>query len=341
MRPVALDALSTVLWPKYIFKQDTSIVDLYGAYLANTFFRQIKDSDSRQKATLSSLRDSIKEGSWPLPICTAVETSVDNHWVTFTPFEVGSDTLHFHIPTWAFGRKFSGGISTDYAPEQSLGYFMGIWGSALSGSIEDILGTLSGLNPLLMHTIKDALVTIGASDIRWAAIKIHNPLYGSPDSPHRKRNISELILMDGGYAYNIPITPLVKKERAVDIIIIMDASQGVHNGNQDFKKAIADISNQGIALPPIDFSTDINSSISIFADPTNPKVPTIIYIMPYKEDGFDPSFDPTKEFSTTYKTADFSYKESDIDKLTGLIRYSIASKKDTIIGTIKDVIAKK
>ena len=95
MRAFSIGALSTALWPKYIFEQDTSIVDLYGVYLANTFLRQINNAAARQKVAFSSLGDSIQDGSWPFPLCTAVETSVDNHWVTFTPYEVGSDTLHF------------------------------------------------------------------------------------------------------------------------------------------------------------------------------------------------------------------------------------------------------
>lgn len=340
MRPVSIEALSSALWPKYIFHQDTSIVDYYGAYLANTFFRQIPDKVDRQKATLSSLGNLIKDGSWPFPLYTAVETSAENHWVTFTPFEVGSDTMHFHVPTWSFGRKFSGGISIDYAPELSLGYFMGLWGSALSGSLEDMLSSVEGLNSLLMNALTNVLVDSGTADFRWAEINIHNPLHGYPHSSHRTRNITDLVLMDAGYIYNLPLPPLLKKERAIDIIIILDVSQDVHKGNTEFKKAIADLTVQGIQLPPINLR-NIKQPISVFADPDNSYVPTIIYIVPTKESEYDPSFDPAKEFSTTYNVANFAYNKEAIDKMTGLIRYTIAKNRESIYQSIKDTLAKK
>ena len=342
IKPFGIDAASDVLWPKYIFGQDTSIVDLYGIYLANTFFRQLKDDNTRQAVVFSSLGDYIKDGAFPFPLCTAVETTIDNNWVTFTPFEVSCDSLNFSIPTWSFGRRFSAGLSTDYAPEQSLGFFMGLWGSALSGSIQEMLEVSAGsLNPLLYNTLNKFIIEIGISDLRWAAIKIHNPLYGSVDSPYKMRNMPELIFTDAGYAYNIPITPIVKKERAVDIMIIMDASQNVHEGTPDFKKAVADFNNQSIPLPQIDFTQEIQQPVTIFRDTTNNNTPVIIYVIPCKETGYDSSFDPAKEFYTTYKTSDLSYDRTAVEKLTGLIRYSIANNKDRIIRAIQEVAEKK
>jgi phospholipase A2 len=340
MRTVSVNALSSILWPKYIFNQDTSIIDYYGAYLANTFFRQIPDNINRQKVTLSSLGDLIKDGSWPFPLYTAVETSAENHWVTFTPFEVGSDTMHFHIPTWSFGRKFSNGMSVDYAPEQSLGYFMGLWGSALSGSLEDMLNSVEGLNPLLTNALTNVLIDSGLADCRWAEINIHNPLHGYPLSSYRTRNIKDLIFMDAGYIYNIPLPPLLKEERAIDIIIVLDVSQDVHKGNTEFKKAITDLTIQGIQLPPINLR-NIKQPISVFTDPDNSHIPTIIYIVPTVEIGYDPLFDPAKEFSTTYNVANFAYSKEAINKITGLMRYIITKNKNLIYQTINDTIAKK
>lgn len=342
MRVFSVDALSAVLWPKYIFEQSTGLIDLYGTYLANTFLRQINDDVARQKMTFSSLGIRIKDGSWPFPLCAAAEGSIDDHWFTFTPYEVGSDSLHVQIPTWAFGRKFAGGVSVDYAPEQSIGFFMGLWGSSLSGSIQDMLDAESqSLNPLLFHTLSDALIDIGAADLRLAAVKMHNPLYGVSGSSYRARNIIDLVFMDGGYIYNLPLPPLVKKERVVDIIIFMDSSEDVHKGTPEFKKAIADMTAQGIPLPSIDFTAILQNPVSIFADPTNPKAPVIIYVLALKQDGYDPSFDPAVNFYTTYKTTKLSFAQADIDKLVGLIRFSLAANKDAIIDAVKDVIAKK
>lgn len=342
MHPFSIDALSTVLWPKYIFGEDTSIVDLYGVYLANTFFRQIKNTTSRQKVTFSSLGKSIKDGTWPFPLATAAETSVDNHWVTFSPYEISCDTLGFILPTWAFGRKFVSGTSIDYAPEQSLGFFMGLWGSALSGTIQEMLDTeAQELEPLLYHTLSNVMKETGIGDIRFAGIKIHNPLYGLESSSYRARNMRQLVFMDAGYIYNLPLPPLFKKERAIDIIIIMDASQDVHQGTPDFRNAISDLRQQGYPLPTIDFDGLVEKPIHIFSDPTNPQAPILIYIVPVKQDGFDPVFDPAIEFDKTYATSNFSYKQNPIDKLADLIRFTIAANKDSLLSTIQGGIARK
>ena len=60
-------------------------------------------------------------------------------WMEITPFEVGSSFLKTYIPTWAYGRKFKDGNSTNAPPEQTLGYFMGIFGSAFEISLKDIV----------------------------------------------------------------------------------------------------------------------------------------------------------------------------------------------------------
>jgi len=40
------------------------------------------------------------------------------------------------VKTWAFGRKFENGISTDFAPEQPLEFYLGIFSSAMNSSLE-------------------------------------------------------------------------------------------------------------------------------------------------------------------------------------------------------------
>lgn len=338
MRMFSIDSLASSLWPKYLFRQDTGIVDIYGIYLANTFLSTIKNKIDRQRVTFSSMAPLVRNGSWPFLLCTGVETSIDNHWVTFTPFEVSCDSLHFNMPTWAFGRKFINGNSADFAPEPSLGFFMGLWGSALSGSIQEMIDTtIHQLNPILYNTISKILLNIGLSEFRMASIKIKNPLYGLETHSYRDRNLTDLIFMDAGYAYNLPLPPVLKKERAADIIIILDVSEDVHEGAGELKKAITDLTEQGVNLPQIDFSTILQHPVTVYKS-ENPQTPTLIYVVPLKQDSYDPTFDPKDEFSTTYKTSRFSYDKKSIDKLTGLIRHTIRNYKDTILGTIKEVL---
>lgn len=139
----------------------TGAVDLYGSLLAHMLLTQ----QDKQLFTLSNVAESLKEGKYPLPIATAAtraevfttNTPAVQPWFEFTPFNVGSVELNSFIPAWAFNRKFlkglslptskvkTGDMSTEtpqYGREQSLGFLMGIWGSAFAFGMSDILQQL-------------------------------------------------------------------------------------------------------------------------------------------------------------------------------------------------------
>jgi phospholipase A2 len=338
MRVFSVDSLAASLWPKYVFRQDIGIVDVYGVYLANTLFSTIKNKVDRQRVTFSSLAHLVRDGSLPFPLCTGVETSIDNHWVTFTPFEVSCDSLGFSMPTWAFGRKFVNGASVDFAPEPSLGFLMGLWGSALSGSVQEMLDTtVHQLNPVLYNTVSKLLLNTGLSELRIASIKIKSPLYGLETHSYRDRNLTDLIFMDAGYAYNLPLPPLFKKERGVNVVIILDVSEGVYNGAGELKKAMMDLKESGFDVPTIDFSMTSDNPVKVYRS-NNPSIPTLVYVVPLKQKSYDPDFDPKDEFNTTYRTSRFSYDKKSVDKLTGLIRHTIKTYKESILGAIKDTL---
>ena len=92
----------------------------------------------------------------PFPIYTAV-TPLRNvepslfPWFEFTPYQIGTvlnagdNKTGMFVKTWSFGRKFKNGISADYAPEQSLEFFLGIFSSAMNSSLKETL------NMILFH----------------------------------------------------------------------------------------------------------------------------------------------------------------------------------------------
>ena len=45
---------------------------------------------------------------------------------------MGGAWLKYYVPMWAYGRVFKQGISQDDAPEKSLGFNLGTFGSAFS-----------------------------------------------------------------------------------------------------------------------------------------------------------------------------------------------------------------
>ena len=137
-----------------MFGQGVGPVDVFGAYLACRFLRHVPHEQDRVHIKFSHLQDQLASGMWPVPLCTAVQADHENHWVTFTPFEVSSQELNFSIPLWAMGRTFEGGNTTDFSPELDLGFLMGVWGSAFSGNLEEALKVYAAhINPMLYSEI--------------------------------------------------------------------------------------------------------------------------------------------------------------------------------------------
>ncbi|MFA6991090.1 MAG: hypothetical protein WC192_03485 [Candidatus Babeliales bacterium] len=334
--------LAHVLWPKYVFDQHTSIVDLYGVFLANTFFHNISSNNSgRQNIRLSDSQRHLTDGNSFFPIYTSIEIKgTDTHWATFTPYEFGIDDFNMYIPIWALGRKFKEGTSTNFAPEQSLGFLMGIWGSAGSGSATNLLGTQkTSISKTLFKALNDIFIETHVGVVRVAAVRVFNPLYGVTGAS--TRNLEKLTLMDSGYEFNLPFPPLLKKERKIDIIIVMDASANVHKGASALQQTVEYAKSRGIPFPSIKFDSITEKQVSVFADEGNTTAPTIIFLAPVKNYNYDAKFDPEKEFKTTYTTTKFIYNSKDVKKLSGLIRQNIIDNKSLIFDAIRNKIEQK
>ena len=126
----------------------------------------------------------------PFPIYTAV-TPLRNvepslfPWFEFTPYQIGT-ALHagdnktgMFVKTWSFGRKFKNGISADYAPEQSLEFFLGIFSSAMNSSLKETLNML--ISPTKLRAAATYLRSIpGAGyfypENRWRFSEVLNPM---------------------------------------------------------------------------------------------------------------------------------------------------------------------
>jgi cytosolic phospholipase A2 len=178
--------LLAMLLRKYIDGQYIRPVDFYGAVMfANPLLQGI--TNNKQSFALSDLVPSINNGQSPLPISTAVtggRAEENRLWFEFTPFEIGSYELNAFVPTWGFGRTFNNGVSTlpqrppwveaegitgkllnglktMQARQQSLGYLMGLWGSAFA---VDFKTTLDEVAQALLQwcpaTLHKSLITV-------------------------------------------------------------------------------------------------------------------------------------------------------------------------------------
>lgn len=337
-------AITDTFLQKYVYNQSLSIVDLYGVYLANKFFRNIHTDLGRQRVWFSELRDRIRDGSFMFPLCTAVEISQSKHkpiWYTFSPYEIGSDELGLYVPTWGFGRQFFEGVSTNSnnPPELRLGFFMGLWGSALSSTFKHMYDLkLKKIidNPIVRFAVEGTLKeTIGP--LQFAPINIMNPFYGMNQTAYN--DLEQLTFVDAGVAYNLPLVPLLNK-RSVDIIIVLDASESVHEGASQLRKAEKHMHELGIPFPPINYTNITKKAVTVFSD-SDPNIPIVMYVVPVKNAHHPELGDPEKEFTSTYKTANFSYSKRDAERLIDIVRYNVIDNKEIIVNAIKKKINQK
>ena len=167
-------------------------------------------------------------------------------WYEFSPYECFCEELHSGIPMWAVGRHFKDGKSVAAPghlplPEVRLPGLMGIWGSAfcatLSHYYKEIRPLLkgmtgfSGIDSMIEGRNKDLIRVhpIDPAGIPNYAIGMKDKLPSScPESIFRDEHLR---LMDSGMSNNLPIYPLLRPGRDVDIIVTFDASADIKREN--------------------------------------------------------------------------------------------------------------
>ncbi|KKK17368.1 hypothetical protein ARAM_004489 [Aspergillus rambellii] len=220
---------------------------------------------------LSNQRFNLFSGAHPLPIYTAVRHEIPLledadtgkkqmsekmmrksqkeawfQWFEFTPYEFFCEELNAGIPTWALGRHFNGGRNeiphgTSPIPELHVPGLMGIWGSAFCATlshyykeirpvIKGIAG-FGGIDSLIQGKSQDLIRVhpIDPATIPNFALGMKEQL--PPSCPESMFQSKHLRLMDAGMSNNLPIYPLLRPGRDVDVIIAFDASADIKQEN--------------------------------------------------------------------------------------------------------------
>lgn len=167
-------------------------------------------------------------------------------WFEMTPYEFFCEEFGAGVPTWAMGRKFEAGRDKPNEdgirlPEIRTPFLLGIWGSAFCATlshyyreIRPVIKSISGLGYIddLIWGHNDDLSKLHPIE----PATIPNFIYGMDDQlphtvpPHLKSQ--EFIqLMDAGMSNNLPIYPLLRPGRDVDIVVTFDASADIKTDN--------------------------------------------------------------------------------------------------------------
>ncbi len=346
--PSLLDGIAKKLVAKTINGQFLSSVDLYGDILANTLLRD--SGPDRLRTTLSESHAHIVDGSFPMPIYTAITPNADPYaWFEFTPFEVGSSYLKAYIPTWAYGRKFKYGQSVNFAAEQSLGYMMGTYGSAYAVNLQEAVHhTQKSLQAFadhfpsaiqnIMQKMVIGLIDSPLDDIRLAPSSLPNYVYKTETRP--LNTDKTLTLVDAGIDCNLPFAPLLREERKIDIILTCDAS-GKITGAPSLRCAQEYMQAQGLPFPPIDYEIASTQIMSVFRDDSNPNCPIVVYFPRIKNETYSATFDPDACKESGYcGTLNFTYSQEQLNELMGLAEFGVKQHADALVALIQEVVSR-
>jgi phospholipase A2 len=164
-------------------------------------------------------------------------------WFEVTPYELFCEEFGAGIPTWSMGRKFENGKDLPHdenglrVPELRLPLLLGVFGSAFCATlshyykeikplVKGVVG-FGGIDDLIEGRNKDLskVHPIEPASIPNFAYKMEGKL--PETTPESIYKTSHLQLMDAGMSNNLPIYPLLRPGREVDILIAFDASADI------------------------------------------------------------------------------------------------------------------
>jgi hypothetical protein len=343
---------------RFSFDQPVSLVNAWGALVGNYALNIAKSS--KMDLSWSDINSLVISGALPLPLCSAgfdarldvsksskQDVGSEYEWFETGPFEAGSKVLGY-IPVKYFGSPFNQGkiISELACPEYPMSFYLGVYGSAFSLSMND----------LVEKGLKDPKIDVMGQEVtvpvaEWVKKMIEeNTTAGTSSKRHEKMhaqfaNFSKGVadsylkdkdlvgLFDGGLAFNIPL-PLVldHKERAVDIVIIYDSNPG---DTQALQSADKYFKRKNISVPTMGkvSKSDLLKGkypMTVFNDPRDTSYdkeqPTLIY--------FPTNVDVTKP---PFTTANFKYTKKDIDTLMSKVSDSFENHINDIKVIMKKV----
>jgi phospholipase A2 len=167
-------------------------------------------------------------------------------WFEITPYEMSCEEIGAAIPTWAIGRKFENGKDIPsnngwHVPELRLPLLLGVFGSAFCATLSHYykeirplvkgLAGFGGIDGLIEGRNEDLskVHPIDPASIPNFVYKMDGKL--PETAPESIYESTHLKLMDAGMSNNLPIYPLLRPGRDVDILVAFDASADVKTDN--------------------------------------------------------------------------------------------------------------
>lgn len=353
-----IELIGKALLVKIIQGQPVTLVDIFGLLVGNVLFGYY--APDPHQCYMSHALERVRDGQWMMPIYTAIHAQEypQGMWYEFTPYETGSSWLGKYVPTWAFGRQCVDGQSIDYAPEQSLGYILGLCASAFAAEIQEIYETFkNNINSVKIRALLEELLKPVANE-RLTYAQVHN--FSAGMYKNALPQFKFLHLADAGTypGFNFPYPPITKQrpERDSDIIIFFNMGIDVSPGDS-LLAAQKYARTHNLKFPPIDISSIEQDSVTVFKDVSDTTVPVLIYI-PLINDpalwylldlpeyssykslvyNFDIKQCVTTGICETFQTY---YDQYTSEQIAALAEFNLRVHKERIVDEIKAVMERK
>ncbi|CAG8441441.1 8359_t:CDS:10 [Ambispora leptoticha] len=290
---------------KRLCKLITNSTDMYGAVLGGYFFRKGNALDPRY-FKLSQQARLLEDAANPLPIYTTIRherpwkdrsEAVEGEpcdeefqvlslpddkdhdkkkswyqWIEFTPYEIGNDNINAWIPSWAFGRYFEKGVSTNNIPERNFALELGYMTCAQCAPIARYVHIADRELPnnWLGKELRSFSSKVGKilGDHGIDKFESHHPIHPAHepnpfllarDNPeHGIDTCQQLHILDSGMDNNHPWYVLTRPGREVDIIISVDGSKETMEKTFFDRMATQFSTRRGLLWTPVDPSEKIS-----------------------------------------------------------------------------------
>lgn len=191
------------------------------------------DAESANGNVSAATKEKAKQESW-------------FQWFEMTPYEFFCEELDAGIPSWGTGRQYHNGKSIPldnglYLPEYRIPLLMGIWGSAFCATLAHYykeirplvigLAGFGGIDDLIEERNDDMtkLHPFEPASIPNYVLGLEGKLPQTcPESIFKSEHIQ---LADAGMSNNLPLYPLLRAGREVDILIAFDSSADIKQDN--------------------------------------------------------------------------------------------------------------
>lgn len=329
--------ITEAMFRQLMYTGRLTMPDFYGAILAQTLLRCCAENPSLISVTEQA--QLIRDKNIPLPLYTAImDCGNDSYeWLEFSPYEVGSAFLNSYVPLWAFGREFFAGVSRGFEPPQTLGYCLGIWGSILSANLKEILHSYQeylGSTPIIEALTQAADELPLISNLRVLPAKVCNWTLGMKLPFCTEKTLT---LLDAGIDFRLPFPPVLRQERDIDLIIVIDTASRIPPAS-DLYLAQQYARVHGLKFPPI--SSAVATSLCTMLEDTNDmQTPLIMYLPVRKYDDYDNTFDPqTAPFTNTYNS---HYNKDEVFLLSGLAEHMVVKNSESIVQAIRHCVERR